>query len=119
MKSVAAFVLSLVATIIYILMGLLVLVIGTLLGVVFGIFLGPEAITAMLAIAATFGFVIPIVLAVGTILVAINKKATVIIGGIIVLVGSIVGFFVLFGGFIIGTILGVIGGIMAISKSGN
>lgn len=101
-KPTAAFVLSLLG-------GIFVLVFGLLVGLLFGFFfLGLGIITVILAI--IFGILIIIG---GTMMYVYPHQH--VIWGIIVLVFSVLSIFVALGGFLVGMILGIIGGALGIA----
>lgn len=102
-KPTAAFVLSLIAAIFILLNGLVVAAIGGILALIF-----PEVGIALIALGLVFGVVVLI----GAIMLYAQPQQHVI-WGILVLLFSIFSL-VIGGGFIIGFILGLVGGILAL-----
>lgn len=80
----------------------------------FGYGFGREAVAATLAILGAIGLILAIVVIIGAVLIYMPGKE--VIGGILVLVFSIISFFFTAGGLFIGLILGIIGGALGISK---
>lgn len=107
-KLTAAFILSLVGSILVLLNAIVIAVLGGILGAAFMPFL-PVAGAVFFGF-AIFGLIIAILMLIGSILIMTGKPKA---GGILVLIFSIISLFI-GGGFFIGFILGLIGGILAL-----
>ena len=104
-KPTAAFVLSLVAGVFILLGGLVLAAIGSLIAIFF-----PAIGGVVIALAMVFGTLVLL----GAILLYLRPQEHVI-WGLVIVIFSILSLFPALGGFIIGMILGIVGGIMAIS----
>ena len=114
-KSKAPFILSLIGGIIILLNGILVAALGGLMAAAGSAVPGLGAVMAGAGIAmAVVGLVFGIIVLVGAILMRKPGKAK--IGAILVLIFSILSI-VIGGGFVIGMILGIIGGALGLKKS--
>ena len=111
-KATVGFIISLIAGILILINGLLFVGIAGIVGSIPGMDVIP-GITEMIAGFATVGLIFAIIVIIGAILIYMPGKE--IIGGILVLIFSILSIFI-GGGFLIGLILGIIGGILGILK---
>jgi len=103
------YILSLIAGILIILQGIVMLALPSFLTMIPGLdFLG--FLQTMMMIFGAWGIVLGIVLVYGGYMFSKGKKN----GGMIVLIFSIISFLVGPNGFVIGSVLGIIGGILAI-----
>jgi hypothetical protein len=75
---------------------------------------GAEITSAILSTLGAIGLVLAVVVIIGAVLIYMPGKE--VIGGILVLVFSIISFFFTAGGLFIGLILGIIGGALGIAK---
>jgi hypothetical protein len=111
-----AFVLGLIA-------GILILVAGALLSIIFGavgtaaVSMGAAGLGAVFWILAIVGLVSGIVVIVGSVMLRSPEKR--VVGSVLVLIFSIIAIFTAGGGLLIGSILGIVGGILGlVSKPG-
>jgi len=111
-KATVGFIISLIAGILILINGLLFVGIAGIVGSIPGMDVIP-GITEMIAGFAAVGLIFAIIVIIGAILIYMPGKE--IIGGILVLIFSILSIFI-GGGFLIGLILGIIGGILGILK---
>ncbi len=116
-KPVAAFVLSLISGILVLLTSLFILVSvellslgGEGLGIVF-----LEVIEALIRVLGILGLIFGVLIIVGAVMIYSGTPQKVKIGSILVLVFSIISLFTVGGGFFIGFILGLIGGILGLT----
>lgn len=112
-RATAGFVISLIAAILILinalLLGTALALLGTLLALFVPFSIATEAMAMWVAAGAIFGILVLI----GAIL--IYKPGREVTGGILVLIFSILSI-IIGGGFILGTILGIIGGALGIAK---
>ena len=113
-KPTAAFALSLIGGIlILVLAGVFALVLGTV-GVGFGMMPGMGFFGALAAILGILALVFGILVIVGAVMINSGERSRVRTGGILVLIFSIVSLLA-GGGFFVGFILGLVGGIVALT----
>lgn len=104
-----SYILSLIAGILVIINGLVMLALPSILLAIPGMdFLG--FVSSMLMIMGAWGIVLGIILIYGGLMINKGKKN----GGMIVLIFSLISFLIGPNGFLIGSILGIIGGILAV-----
>ncbi|MEM4717518.1 MAG: hypothetical protein QXE81_02005 [Desulfurococcaceae archaeon] len=108
-KPTAAFVLSLVGGIFVILGSILVLVAGGLIGELV------PMVGGLFALAGGVGLIFGILIVVGAVMINSGEPGKVKKGSILVLILSILSLFLAGGGFFIGFILGLIGGILGLT----
>ncbi len=118
-RPTAAFVLSLISGILVLLTGILMLVAAGLVSsisgeLVPGIPYPLELIGSLIAIFGVVGLIFGILILVGAVMIYSGEPSKVKIGSILVLVFSILSLFIVGGGFFIGFILGLIGGILGL-----
>lgn len=117
-RATAGFIVSLIGGIIDAIVAMLIIAAASLVGgledFMPGLGLAEEALAATLAVLGTIGLILAIVVIVGAVLIYMPGKE--VIGGILVLVFSIISFFFTAGGLFIGLILGIIGGALGIAK---
>jgi len=119
-RATAGFIISLIAGIIDAVVALLLIAAASFIGQFgdafsgMGLGLGFGAAEAIVATWGAIGLILAIVIIIGAILIYMPGKE--IIGGILVLVFSLISLPFTFGGFIIGLILGIIGGALGIAK---
>ena len=111
-KATVGFIISLIAGILILINGLLFIGIAGMVGSIPGMDLIP-GLTGMIAGFAAVGLIFAIIVIIGAILIYMPGRE--MIGGILVLVFSILSIFI-GGGFLIGLILGIIGGILGLLK---
>jgi len=116
-KATAGFVISLIAGILILFNALVVFALTTVISS-FASFLptgmpGAEAAAAAIALYGAVGLIFAIIVIVGAILIYMPGKE--VVGGILVIIFSILSIMI-GGGFIIGLILGIIGGALGIAK---
>ena len=111
-KATVGFIISLIAGILILINSLLFVAVAGMIESIPGMDLIP-GITEMIAGFAAVGLIFAIIVIIGAILIYMPGKE--IIGGILVLIFSILSIFI-GGGFLIGLILGIIGGILGILK---
>ena len=111
-KATAGFIISLIAGILILINGLLFVGIAGMIESIPSMDLIP-GLTGMIAGFAAVGLIFAIIVIIGAILIYMPGRE--MIGGILVLVFSILSIFI-GGGFLIGLILGIIGGILGILK---
>jgi hypothetical protein len=98
--------------------GILVLVVGGILGVIFSMIgsaaaaAGAPGFGAMFIVLGVLGILSGILMIVGSAFIKNPQKRT--MGSILLLVFSIIGLFTAGGGFIVGSILGIIGAVMGL-----
>jgi hypothetical protein len=112
-KATAGFIVSLIAGILILINGLLVVAVFAALGDMMSIIPGLEGLEGIMTAIGAIGLIFGILVLIGAILIYMPGKE--IIGGILVLVFSILSIFI-GGGFFIGMILGIVGGILGIIK---
>lgn len=121
-RATAGFIISLIGGIINAIVALLIIAAGSLIGQLedtmggFGFGIGPGLGLAEVVVTTwgAIGLILSIVVIVGAILIYMPGKE--VIGGILVLIFSIISIFFTLGGLIIGLILGIIGGALGIAK---
>jgi len=116
-KAIAGFIISLIAGILILINALIIFALTTVISS-FASFLpsgvpGAEAAAALIALYGAVGLIFAIIVIVGAILIYMPGKEKV--GGILVLIFSILSI-IIGGGFIIGLILGIVGGALGIAK---
>jgi hypothetical protein len=112
-KPTAAFVLSLIAGIIYILAGIATAILATIVGSLVS-FAGMGGIGLAGAALGAVGLVCGIIMIIGAVMMNTSVQSRVRTGAILVLVLTIIGAFFTLGGFGIGGILGLIGSILGL-----
>lgn len=115
-RPTAAFVLSLIGGIIYLLVGLLIAVAAAFLGSISGL-AGYSMAGMAVAAVGGIGLVSGALMIIGAVMVSSTSKSRVRTGSVIVLVFAIIGALFTFGGFIIGFILALIGSILGLTWS--
>jgi len=117
-KATAGFIISLIAGIIDAVVAIIIIAAASLVagleGMMPGYGYGWEFAAATIAIWGAIGLILGILVIVGAILIYMPGKE--VIGGILVLVFSIISLFFTAGGLFIGLILGIIGGALGIAK---
>lgn len=119
-RATAGFIISLIGGIIDAIVALLIIAAASWIGQLeetipgFGIGPGLGLAEAVLATWGAIGLILAIVVIIGAILIYMPGKE--VIGGILVLIFSIISLFFTLGGLIIGLILGIIGGALGIAK---
>jgi hypothetical protein len=114
-KPTAAFVLSLIGGIFILLFGIIFGIIPFLFGAVIAAIPGIGGIGGIIIVLGLLGIIYGILVIIGAALIYTGDKGKVKIGGILVLLFSILSIFSpAFGGIIIGFILGLVGGILAL-----
>jgi len=111
-KATAGFIISLIAGILILINALLVFALTSLIGGI-GASVGLPELGAAIALYGTVGLVFAIIVIVGAIMIYMPGRE--VIGGILVLIFSILSI-IIGGGFILGLILGIIGGALGIAK---
>jgi hypothetical protein len=111
-RATAGFVISIIAAILILLNALLVGVALTMLDIFMAMMPFPIA-TGMIVVWATAGIIFGIIVLVGAIM--IYRPGREMVGGILVIIFSILSI-IIGGGFIIGLILGIIGGALGLAK---
>lgn len=115
-KPTAAFILSLIGSILIIIGGLVGAAIGAVGGTAVGMIPGFSWLGGLIIILGVLGFIFGIIALIGAIMINSGEKGKVRTGSILVLVFSILSLFVGgTGGFIIGFILGLIGSILGLT----
>lgn len=125
-KPTAAFVLSLISGILVILTALIMFLVVGLLSLIFGelseslpgfpgIPYPLELIGAWIAIIGVVGLIFGVLILVGAVMIHSGEPKKVKTGSILVLIFSILSLFTVGGGFFIGFILGLIGGILGLT----
>ncbi|HEV2225247.1 MAG TPA: hypothetical protein VGR56_00420 [Nitrososphaerales archaeon] len=112
-KPTAAFVLSLIGGIIYLLVGIIVAAAAAFIGSIVGLAgygVGGLAVASVGAI----GLVSGILMLVGAVMMNSSNKSKVRTGSVLVLLFTLIGALFTLGGFLIGFILGLIGSIMGL-----
>ena len=114
-KPTAAFVLSLIGGIFILLFGIIFGILPFLFGAVIAAIPGLGGIGGIIIVLGLLGIIYGILVIIGAVLIYTGDKGKVKIGGILVLLFSILSIFSpAFGGIIIGFILGLVGGILAL-----
>jgi len=113
-KPTAAFVLSLIGGIFILLVGLAIAVLGSILGSMIGGVGGPAGAADVITLYGIVGLVNGLLVIVFGVLLYVKPQQHVI-WGVLVLILSIASWFTTLGGFFIGLILGLIGGILGIA----
>jgi len=113
-KPTAAFALSLVGAIIMILGGLFSTIIAIIAGGFISIIPGMEWLGGLMIVLGILGLIFGIIVLVGAIMIYSGERSKVRTGSILVLVFSILNLIFGGGGFFIGFILGLIGGILGL-----
>jgi hypothetical protein len=113
-KPTAAFVLSLIGGIIYILVGGLVAAAAAFLGGMFGA-VGMGIAGAAVATVGAIGLISGIIMIVGAAMMNSSEKSRVRTGSILVLIFALVGAIFTFGGLVVGFILALIGSILGLT----
>ncbi|MEM4489477.1 MAG: DUF6114 domain-containing protein [Desulfurococcaceae archaeon] len=108
-KPTAAFVLSLIGGVLVILSSILVIVAGGLVGEILPV------VGGVVATVGVVGLFLGVLMIVGAIMINTGEPGKVKTGSILVLVFSILSLFISGGGFLIGFILGLIGGILGLT----
>jgi len=112
-RPIAAFVLSLIGGILYLIAGIILALIGAFIGFLFSVFgaIGPGILISTLL---ALGLISGIIIIVGSVILFSNKRQNVVAGSILVLVFAIIGGFGTLFGFGIGFILCLIGAIIGL-----
>ncbi|HYC11656.1 MAG TPA: hypothetical protein VEC02_03240 [Nitrososphaerales archaeon] len=113
-KPTAAFVLSLIGGIIYLLVGIVIAVIAAFLGALAS-FADMGAVGLGVAAVGAVGLVCGIIMIIGAVMMNSSERSRVRTGAILVLILTIVGAFFTIGGFVIGFILALIGSILGLT----
>lgn len=113
-KPTAAFVLSLIGGIIYLLAGIITAVASYLIGSLAS-FGGLEAVGIAFAAVGAVGIVSGVIMVVGAVMMNSSVKSKVRTGAILVLVMMIIGAYFTIGGFVIGFILALIGSVLGLT----
>jgi hypothetical protein len=113
-KPTAAFVLSLIGAIFYILVGIGVAALAAVFGSIVGI-AGAGAFGLGVALVGAIGLVSGIVMIIGAAMMYSSDQSRVRTGSVLVLVFTIVGAIFTFGGAVIGFILALIGSILGLT----
>ena len=113
-KPTAAFALSLVGAILMILGGLAYAILASIAGGFISIVPGMEWLGGLLIIMGILGLIFGIIVLVGAIMIYSGERGKVRTGSILVLIFSILNLIFGGGGFYIGFILGLIGGILGL-----
>lgn len=118
-RPTAAFVLSLISGILVLLTGILMLVAADLIsslggGHMPGMPYPPELIGSLITVIGVVGLIFGILILVGATMIYSGEPSKVRIGSILVLIFSILSLLTVGGGFFIGFILGLIGGILGL-----
>jgi MFS family permease len=114
-KPTAAFVLSLIGGIFILLFGIIFGILPFLFGAVIAAIPGLGGFGGIIIVLGLLGIIYGILVIIGAALIYTGDKGKVKIGGILVLLFSILSIFSpAFGGIIIGFILGLVGGILAL-----
>ncbi len=119
-RPTAAFVLSLISGILILLTGILMLVAAGLIGSISeGLIPGMpyplELLGSLIMVIGVIGLIFGIIVLVGASMIYSGEPSKVRIGSILVLIFSILSLFIVGGGFFIGFILGLIGGILGLT----
>jgi hypothetical protein len=114
-KPTAAFILSLIGGIFILIAAILVMIFLGLVGTAFAIIPFFGMIGGLLIILGIVGLIFAILVIIGAFMINSGVPQRVRTGGIIVLIFSILSLFTSGGGFFIGFILGLIGGILALT----
>ena len=112
-RATAGFIVSLIGGIIDALVAILLIGLASAVAEMES-YLGVGGIGLALATLGAVGLILAVLVIIGAILIYMPGKET--IGGILVLVCSILSLFFTLGGFIIGLILGIVGGALGIAK---
>lgn len=112
-KPTAAFVLSLIAGILILIGGLGAATIGAICGAVVGAIPGAAPVGALIFLYMSIGLICGIVIIIGAIMINTANPSKVKTGSILVLVFSLIAF-ISGGGFLIGMVLGIVGGILGL-----
>jgi hypothetical protein len=113
-KPTAAFVLSLIGGIIYLLTGLIIAAASAFIGSLAS-FAGLAAVGIAVAAVGAVGLISGIIMIVGAVMMNSSEKSKVRTGAILVLVLTIIGALFTVGGFVIGFILALIGSILGLT----
>lgn len=120
-RATAGFIISLIGGIIDAFVALIIISAGSWLGQFgnmlpggYGLGEGFGIAGAVVTTVGAIGLILAVVVIIGAILIYMPGKE--VVGGILVLIFSIVSLFFTLGGFIIGLILGIIGGALGIAK---
>ena len=115
-KPTAAFVLSLIGSILIIIGGILGAIIGLIGGAMVGVIPGFEWLGGLIVILGFLGLVFGIISLIGSVMINSGEKGKVRTGSILVLIFSILSLFVGgTGGFVIGFILCLVGSILGLT----
>jgi len=112
-KPTAAFVLSLIGGLIYLIVGLIIVGASTIASSFTDIVALPE-IGTLLAVVGGIGVLCGLIMAVGAVLMYSESKSRVRLGAVLVLVFALVGALFTVGGFVIGFILALVGSILGL-----
>lgn len=119
-RATAGFIVSLIGGIVDALVAILIIAVASWVGGLeelmgdYGYGFGGELAAAALATWGAIGLILAILVIIGAVLIYMPGKE--VIGGILVLVFSIISLFFTAGGLFIGLILGIIGGALGIAK---
>jgi len=113
-RPTAAFVLSLIGGILYLIFGLIIAVAGAFVGS-FTTLIGFPGIGLAIAVVGAIGLVSGVIMVIGAGMMNAVEKSKVTTGSILVLVFTIIGAVFTLGGFIIGFILALIGSILGLT----
>ena len=113
-RATAGFIVSLIGGIIDAIVALIIIGVGGFIAGVEETVPGVSEIGLLTATWGAIGLILAILVIVGAILIYMPGKE--VIGGILVLVFSIISLFFTLGGLIIGLILGIVGGALGIAK---
>lgn len=113
-KPTAAFILSLIGGIIYLLVGALIAVGAAFIGSVAGL-AGAGAIGLAVVAVGSIGLVSGVVMIIGAAIMNTSDKSRVKTGSILVLVFTLIGAIFTVGGFLVGFILALIGSILGLT----
>lgn len=113
-KPTAAFVLSLIGAIIYLLVGIFIAAASALVGSMVG-FAGAAMAGLAVAVVGGIGLVSGAIMLVGAIMMNSSDRSRVKTGAILVLVFTLVGAIFTVGGFVIGFILALVGSILGLT----
>ena len=112
-KATAGFIVSLIGGILILINALIIVAAGSILAELESLTAGSEIASIAVTTLGAIGLIFAILVIVGAILIYMPGKE--VIGGILVLIFSILSI-IIGGGFIIGLILGIIGGALGIAK---
>ena len=115
-RPTAAFVLSLIGGILYLLFGLLVAAASAFIGSIAGL-AGLGVSGATIALIGSIGLISGILMIVGAAMINSSNKSRVRMGSILVLVFALVGALFTFGGLVIGFIMALVGSILGLTWS--